>query len=90
MLDTAGIKMKIAELEEAIKNDLPMYSSLLSTIHKETMQQPELIYKLDDAEIAVLISGLGKYHQVEITDPKDAKDAKITKKRGASMSEDDV
>lgn len=87
-LDLAQIKTKIAELEQAIKLELPNYASILNTIHKETREQAELLYKLDDAEIAVLVSGLGHFHKQTIVLPKEK--AKITKKQGSQMSEDDV
>lgn len=87
-LDLPQIKSKIAELQAHIEQQLPSYATILSQIHKETREQPELLYKLDDAEIAVLISGMGVLHKVEIVIPKDAK--KITKRQGSQMSEDDV
>jgi TATA-box binding protein (TBP) (component of TFIID and TFIIIB) len=88
MLDLEGIKMKIAELEQSMEHDLPGYKIILSQIHKETRGQPELLYKLNDEQIAVLISGLGKIHNTEILIPKTKE--KITKKQGQTMSADDV
>lgn len=88
MLDVEQLKMKVAELQESIEKQLPGYAVLLATIHKETAQQPELLYKLDDSEIATLIAGMGVLHKVEIVTPKDKK--KISKKVGNQMSEDDV
>lgn len=87
-LNLEQIKGKIAELDAAVKNALPGYIGILSTIHRETKEQPELLYKLDDTEIATIIASLGHHHKVEITIPKQA--AKITKKQGNQMSEDDV
>lgn len=87
-MDLAAIKMKIAELDEALEKDLPGYKLLLNVMHKEFQLQPELVYKLDDSEIALLIAGMGKFHQVEITDVKDKKP--ISKKDGAKLSAEDV
>lgn len=87
-LDLAAIKMKIAELDQSIQQSLPGYIGILNTIHRETREQPELLYKLDDEEIAVLVSGMGNYHKQEIVVPKQK--AKITKAQGSQMSEDDV
>lgn len=87
-LDIEQIKSKIAELHVAVEGNLPGYIGILKTIHTETKEQPELLYKLEDTEIATLVAGLGHHYKVEITIPK-AK-AKITTKQGNQMSEDDV
>lgn len=91
-LDIDSIKIKVAELEAALNASLPGYANLLQVIHKELGAQPELLYKLDDAEIATIISGLGNFYKVEIIDPKNAKKDKkgISKVQGALLSEDDV
>lgn len=87
-MDLEAVKMKIAELDESMEKDLPGYKLILNLIHKEFQTQPELVYKLDDAQIAVLISGMEKFHQVEIVDVKDKK--AISKKDGAKLSAEDV
>lgn len=87
-LDFDQIQMKMAELEQSLENDLPNYQMLLATIHKEIAEQPEIVYKLNDEQIATIITGLGKIHKVEITDVKDKKP--ITRKMGTKLSEDDV
>jgi hypothetical protein len=87
-LDINGVKMKIAELQQYMEKNLPEYKNILSIIHRETREQPELLYKLADEEIAVIISGLANHHKVEILAPKLKE--KITKKKGAEMGADDV
>lgn len=87
-LDLEQVKMKIAELSQAIDQRMPNYATMLDTIHKEFRGQPELMYKLDDTEIAQVIKGLETFHQTTIVTPREKKP--ISAKRGASMSEDDV
>jgi len=90
-IDIEGLNIKIAELAEAIEKQVPNYASILATIHKETAAQPELLYKLNDEQIAVVINGLSKLHKVEIVEPKEKKAAKgLTKAQGALISEDDI
>lgn len=87
-LDLASIQMKMAELREALENSIPGYSVILNQIHKEISQQPELVYKLADEDIAILIKGLETFHKVEVVEVRDKKP--ISKKVGASLSADDV
>jgi hypothetical protein len=92
MLDIEGIKIKIAELETAINTAIPGYSGILKEIHTNLKDQPELLYRLEDEQIAVIISGLEKYHNVEIVAAKSDKEAKkvISKKQGSLLGADDV
>jgi len=87
-LDLPAIKSKIADLQNAINTSIPGYAGVLNLIHKELQAQPELIYKLDDTEIASLISGLEKFHKVEVVDVKEKKP--VSKKQGSLLSADDV
>lgn len=91
-LDIDSLKIKVAELESALNKSLPGYAGLLHVIHKELGAQPELLYKLEDVEIATIISGLGNFYKVEIIDAKAAKKDKkgVSKAQGALLSEDDV
>lgn len=87
-LDIAAIKMKLAELRASIDASVPGYVGILGLIHQEFRNQPELLYMLDDSEIATVISGLSLFHKVEIAEPKDKK--KVTTTRGAKLGADDV
>lgn len=87
-MEIAAIKMKVAELGQALELQVPGYIGILSQIHKEFREQPELLYRLDDAEIALVIAGLSAHHKTEIIDVKEKKP--ITKKAGANMSAEDV
>lgn len=87
-LDIEGIRIKIAELEDAIEKQIPGYAALLNVIHKELGQQPELVYMLGDPAIAVLISGLERFHKVEVVEVREKKP--ISKKQGSLLSTDDV
>ena len=87
-LSIDAIKIKCAELQVALEKKQPNYIGLLKVIHTEMNSQPELTYKLADEEIAVVISGLERLHQVEITEPKMKKP--VSKKQGNLLSADDV
>lgn len=87
-LSTEAIKMKCAELQIALEQRQPNYISLLRTIHTEMLAQTELTYKLADEEIAIVIRGLEKLNQVEITEPKMKKP--VGKKQGMLLNENDV
>lgn len=88
MLTIDQIQMKVGDLQKALNERQPGYVGLLKVIHENLAQQPELSYMLKDEEIAVIISGLERFNQVEITEPKMKKG--ISKKQGRLISEDDV
>jgi hypothetical protein len=87
-MELASLKTKCAELQQRLNEKQPGYVGVLKQIHEELNKQPELTYKLDDAEIATLIAGLSEYHRREITEPKMKKP--ISKKQGNLLSADDV
>jgi hypothetical protein len=91
-LELEMIKMKIAELGASLNQSIPGFAGILQQIHKEMAAQPELSYKLADEEIATVIRGLEKLHDVHVTQPKNAKALKkgISKVQGSLLSEDDV
>lgn len=82
------LKMKCAELEQALLSENPEYKNILHKMHEEIRQTPEFIYMLKDEEIAVIVSGLSKMTGVQIAEVK--KKEKITAKKGKGLSADDV
>lgn len=87
-LSPEALKMKVADLQVMLEQKQPGYSGLLQLIHTNLANQPELVYKLEDPEIAIVIKGLETYQRVEITEPKAKKP--VSKKQGALLSADDV
>lgn len=87
-MDITMLRMKVADLGQAVEKKMPHYASILNTIHQELKATPELNYMLGDDEIAILIGGLAHYHKVEITEPKSKKP--VTKKQGNLLSADDI
>lgn len=55
-----AIKMKVAELEQAILNQHPTMPTLLKQMHTALRQEPELLHMLSDEEIGVIVQGLSK------------------------------
>jgi hypothetical protein len=86
--ELAGIQIRIAELGQAIEKQMPGYKGMLQIIHRELGEHPELLYKLKDEEIAIVISGMEKFHEIEIVEVKDKKT--ITKKQGNLLDENSV
>jgi hypothetical protein len=83
-----SVRMRCAELEQAIAIEAPNYKTLLRTLHEEFAKTPELLYQLKDEEIAVVVSGLAKFTGNEIAEAKSKE--KITKKIASKLSADDV
>lgn len=61
------IAMKIAELDSMIKAAHPRMPMLLRDIHTILKNDPENVTLLSEEDIAVIVSGLKKQTQVEIT-----------------------
>lgn len=82
------LRMRCAELEQAITVNAPEYKTILRTIHEEFAKTPEILYLLKDEEIAVVVQGLSKFTGNEIAEIKTKE--KITKKIASKLSADDV
>lgn len=81
-------KMRCAELAQALEAKNPGYKNILRDLHDNIRTTPELLFGLDDAEIATIIGGLSTWTGIEIAEKK-AKEP-ISKKSAAKLSADDV
>ena len=64
---TEAIKMQIAELQNLILSAHPRMETLLKEIHSLLKADPDNVTLLTEEDIGVLVSGLKKQTQTEIT-----------------------
>lgn len=83
------LKEKLANLRNQLEANNPGYATILAEIHAITKNNPDYVYAMSDEEFQAVISGLGKYQQVQITTTK-AKSGKMTRAEGNLLSEDSV
>ena len=67
------LKLKLAELEEALLSAHPNMPSLLATIHGQLKKDPEQVTLLSEDEIGIIVRGLSRHTAV-------AKEKKVTAK----------
>jgi uncharacterized protein with gpF-like domain len=75
------IKEKLAQLESLLTSQNPEISTILRDIHRNLKADPDLVTILTEQECAVLVSGLKKQTQTEISTvvaKKAKKDLKTT------------
>lgn len=84
------IKQSIAELQAQLLEQHPQLPSRLRDIHSRLLKEPQLVQVLTEEEIAVIVQGLMKQTQIQITTPAAKKSSAITKKRVANMSVDEL
>lgn len=80
--------MELAELEQALKERIPEFRTVLRDIHQKLRADPELVTALSDEEIGVIVSGLALHTSTEIIAPKAAKAARASSK--AKVTADDL
>lgn len=61
------LKEKVAQLQEQLLSQHPQLPVLLRTIHKQLREDHELVTTLDDEEIGIIVSGLKRQTNTEIT-----------------------
>lgn len=66
MTEAEVLKLKVAELEGKVVAAHPEFRTLLRDIHKQLLQDPELVTALTDEEVGILCSGLSKQTQTTI------------------------
>lgn len=86
-----SVKMKVAELQNAILNAVPQMPTILSDIHKQLKAYPECVTALDEEEIAIIVNGLQKFARIDLA-AQTAKSAgsKATKEKLKNVSVDDL
>lgn len=82
------VKFRCAELEQKLQESTPEYKVILKDLHEKIRETPELLYALDDSQIAIIVAGLSKFTGIAISEAKSKE--KISKKQAASLTEDDV
>jgi hypothetical protein len=72
--DALRLRMHFADLEAALANDVPVYKSLLGTIHSILRADPAVVSILEPEETAMLIAGaeraVGAYIVAKESKPK--------------------
>lgn len=73
--------MELAELEQALEQQVPDFRVILRNIHQKLRADPELVTVLSEEEIGLIVSGLATHAQAEIIAPKAVKAARATAKK---------
>ncbi len=73
---THPIAMEMAELEQALDEQVPGFVSILSQIHKKLRADPDIVTLLSDEEVGVIVAGLETHTNVTIVAPSAIKAAK--------------
>lgn len=79
------LRMELAELEQALLNELPEFKTILKDIHSKLRQDPELVTALSEEEIESIVVGLTRHASLEILAPKAAKAAKAATARAKKV-----
>lgn len=89
--EAAQLHAQIAELDKALKENLPQMDSLLQTLHKNLSTDPQLVHLLKEEEIAVLFRGLEIKTRTKILEEtvKSASSGRGNKKL-SKLGEDDL
>jgi TolA C-terminal. len=84
--------MQFAELEAALLAQQPEFKTILRQIHRHLGQEPELVTKMTEQEIQLIVSGLVVFANAEIVAPAVAKStkAKIAAAKKVPISADDL
>lgn len=81
------LMMELAELEQALLQQLPEFKTILKDIHGKLRQDPELVAIMSEEEIELVVRGLTKHATVEIIAPKAAKAARKSAKTPISAAD---
>jgi len=73
--------MELAELEQALEQQVPDFRLILRNIHQKLRADPELVTVLSEEEIGLIVSGLATHAQAEIIAPKAVKAARATARK---------
>ena len=79
--------MQLAELEQALNENLPEFRTILRDIHSKLRQDPAIVTALSEDEIGAIVSGLIHHANIEIVAPKAVKAAKKAAKTPVSASD---
>lgn len=82
------VREKLATLEDMLTNSVPNISTLLRDIHRTLKQDPDTVTILSEEEASILVRGLKKQTNTEISTTA-IKKAK-TKKPMSKMTVDDL
>lgn len=78
------IQMKIAELQEALLSAHPTMPILLREIHTKLKADPAQVTLLSEEDIAIIVSGLKKQTNVELTNAPKSKSTSSKEKSAGS------
>lgn len=66
MTESDVVKLRIAELQQALLQKLPSMPTLLREIHKQLTALPEVVTALSESEINVIVESLESYTKVDL------------------------
>lgn len=81
---------KISLLEEMLQQSLPSYKDMLKIIHTQLKQDEDLVHILTDEQIGTIIAGLQKHKGIVVTAANIKAAGTTARKKGASLSEEDI
>lgn len=84
-----ALRMQMAELEDALDNELPEFRTILRDIHRKLVKDPDCVTAFTDEGIGKLVEGLIKHANAEIVAPAKIKAAKKLAKN-VQISADDL
>lgn len=88
-LELEQLKMKLAELEQALLATDPQMPLFLKQVHSTLLQYPELVHILQPEERAIVISGLKVMANTDVIAPIAQKSARSAIKK-KEFSLDDI
>lgn len=71
-------KMKLAELQQALENEVPDFPLLLRDIHRTMSDDPNVVTIMTPEEIGTVVAGLSRHTNTTIVTAKPTKTAKRT------------
>ena len=83
------IKQQLAELENALTDQLPTVKTLLRDVHKQLKADQELVTVLSDEEVAILVRSLDTVTKAELAATV-VKSAKKSTKAMSKMTVNDL
>lgn len=86
--NTEEIVARIDQLKEALQHQSPGYESLLHTIHRNLLNNPDTVHLLTEEQIGIICSGLQKRTGIFIANAEAEKVVKVGKKGGKVSVED--
>lgn len=83
-------KMKLAELSQALEEEIPGFALLLRDIHREMQKDPNVVTIMTPDEIGTVVKGLTKHMDITIVPAKTASGRAKAGSRTQPLTADDL